>query len=372
VTIPELLKPQGYTSILIGKWHLGHAPGYLPTDQGFDAYFGVPGTNHGDSLNHGLPVAEGFQPGDGLTMEDYEKDAGGKKGTRTILMRDDKVIEWPTDISRLTTRYTQEAVKFIRRNREAPFFLYLAHGTPHHPYTVSQEFEGTSAHGRYGDMIEEIDWSVGEVSKALEKHGLDENTLVIFTSDNGADGKPDKEHPEQGSCLPLRDWKSSNYEGGSRVPFVARWPGQLPAGETIDEMASLLDMLPTFAALAGAEVDTPQKIDGKDIWGMLAKGEPSPQEYLYYGGNGSIAAIRNHTFKYFPGKRDNPGVLYNLKSDIAETTNVVESHPEVARTLAAALEAFQLDLDQNSLEAPVNTAVKKYGDNDYKKETPQK
>lgn len=360
-TIPEVLKPQGYTSICIGKWHLGHALGYLPTDQGFDSYFGVPGTNHGDSMNHGLPVAKGFQPGGALTMEDYEKDAGGKKGERTILMRNQEVVEWPTDISRLTVRYTQEAVKFIKANQDKPFFLYLAHGTPHHPYTVSKEFRGKSAHGLYGDMIEEIDWSVGEVLKAVKELGLDENTLVIFTSDNGADGKPDKVHDEKGSCLPLRDWKGSNYEGGSRVPFVARWPKRIPAGKEVDEIASLLDMLPTFAKLAGAEVDAPQKIDGKDIWGMLANGDTSPHEYIYYGGNGSIAAIRNRTFKYFPGKRDKLGNLYNLKTDIAETTDVAEEYPEIAKELGAALAVFQKDLDENSLEAPINTGVKKGG-----------
>ena len=154
-TIPEVLKPQGYTSMCIGKWHLGHAPGYLPTDQGFDSYFGVPGTNHGDSMNHGLPVAEDFQPGGGLSMEDYKQDAGGKRGTRTILMRNAEVVEWPTDVSRLATRYTQEAVRFIQENKDKPFFLYLAHGTPHHPYTVSKEFRGNSAHGLYGDTAGE-------------------------------------------------------------------------------------------------------------------------------------------------------------------------------------------------------------------------
>ncbi len=358
-TIPEVLKPRGYTSMCIGKWHLGHAPGYLPTDQGFDSYFGVPGTNHGDSMNHGLPVATGFQPGGGLTMEDYKKDAGGKKGERTILMRNAEVVEWPTDISTLTVRYTQEAVQFIKENRGGPFFLYLAHGTPHHPYTVSKEFRGKSAHGLYGDMIEEIDWSVGEVLKAVKDAGIDGNTLVIFASDNGADSKPDKVHEEKGPCLPLRDWKSSQHEGRSRVPFVARWPKQLPAGKKIDEMASLLDMLPTFAKLAGATVDTPQKIDGKDIWGMLASGEPSPHKYIYYGSNGSISAIRNRTFKYFPNKRGTFGKLYDLKTDIAETTDVFEKHPEVAKELGAAMLAFQKDIDENSLEAPVNTGVKK-------------
>ena len=191
-----MLKPKGYTSALIGKWHLGHAVGYLPTDQGFDYYFGVPGTNHGDSLNHGLPVAKDFKPGGGLTMEDYKKDLKAKKGTRTILMRNAEVIEWPTDISRLTLRYTEEAVKFIKKIKPT-FFLFLAHSTPHHPYIVSKEFRGKSAHGLYGDMIEEIDWSTGQVINTLKDLGLDNNTIVIFSSDNGGDGKPNSMHPEK-------------------------------------------------------------------------------------------------------------------------------------------------------------------------------
>ena len=272
VTIAELLENAGYTTACIGKWHLGHALGFLPTDQGFGYYYGVPGTNHGDSSNHGLPVKAGITFGDGLSMDDYKEDAGGKRGTRTILMRNDEVIEWPTDISTLTQRYTEEAIAFIKKNQEKPFFLYLAHSLPHLPYTVSEAFRGKSAHGMYGDIIEEIDWSTGQVLQAIKALGLDDNTLVIFTSDNGGDEKEDKTYKDhKGSCLPLRGWKGSNYEGGSRVPFVARWPGRIPAGISSDEMASIIDMLPTLASLAEVQVNTTQKVDGKNIWSLMSK-----------------------------------------------------------------------------------------------------
>ena len=362
VTIPELLKEKGYTSALIGKWHLGHALGYLPTDQGFDAYFGVPGTNHGDSMNHGLPVVDGFEPGGGLTMEDYKADADkGTHGRSTILMRDDRVIEWPTDITRLIKRYTHESVEFIKENKDKPFFLYIAHGTPHHPYTVDASFRGKSAHGLYGDMIEEIDWSVGEVLKALKENGLEKETIVAFTSDNGADSKPDRNgNEEKGSNLPHRGWKGSSDEGGVRVPFVVTWPGTLPEGKETGAMASLMDILPTFAALAGIEPKTPQKIDGKDIFPIMQclPDVKSPHLYIYYAGNiPRITGARNDRFKLT--NRGKP-VLYDLRSDVGETKDVAAEHPEVVHELEAAIEAFQKDLDEHSLEAPFDAGQANY------------
>ncbi len=362
VTIPEMLKEKGYTSALIGKWHLGHTLGYLPTDQGFDAYFGVPGTNHGDAKTHKLPVADGFKPGGGFTIEDYFADQGkGTHGRSTILMRDDKVIEWPTDITQLTQRYTHEAVQFIRAHKDRPFFLYIAHGTPHHPYTVDASFRGKSAHGLYGDMIEEIDWSVGEVIKALKENGLAENTLVAFTSDNGADSKPDTDgHVEKGSNLPLKGWKGSSDEGGVRVPFVVSWPGTLPEGKETGEIASLMDIFPTYAALAGINPVTPQKIDGKNIFPVMQclPGVKSPNPYIYYAQNTpKINGARNDRFKLMDGKSP---ALYDLRADIGETINVAAEHPEIVQELQRAIELFQKDLDENSLEAPYDAGQAAY------------
>jgi len=362
VTIPEMLKEKGYTSALVGKWHLGHAVGYLPTDQGFDSYFGVPGTNHGDAMNHGLPVADGFKPGGGLTMADYKADADkGTHGCSTVLMRDDRVIEWPTDITQLTKRYTQESVRFIKENKDNPFFLYIAHSTPHHPYTVDASFRGKSAHGLYGDMIEEIDWSVGEVLKALKENGLEGKTIVAFTSDNGADSKPDRHgNPEKGSNLPLKGWKGSSDEGGVRVPFVVTWPGTLPAGKETGEMASLMDILPTFAALAGIEPKTPQKIDGKDIFQVMQclPDVKSPHQYIYYAGNISrITGVRNDRFKL--NNRGSPA-LFDLQSDIGETKDVAAEYPEVVQELQGAIEAFQEDLSEHSLDAPYDAGQALY------------
>ena len=361
VTIPEMLKEKGYTSALIGKWHLGHTIGYLPMDQGFDSYFGCPNPNHGNAMNHGLPVAEGFKPGGGLTMEDYQADAQKGSGRATPLMRDDKVIEWPTDITQLTKRYTHKSVQFIKQNKNKPFFLYIAHGTPHHPYTVDASFRGKSTHGLYGDMIEEIDWSVGEVLKALKENGLEKKTIVAFTTDNGADSKPDRNgNKEKGSNLPLKGWKGSSDEGGVRVPFVVTWPGTLPEGKETGEMASLMDILPTFAALTGIEPKTPQKIDGKNIFPIMKclPDVKSPNKYLYYAPNNPrITAVRNHRFKLFYGKRNE---LYDLRSDIGETKNVADEHPGVVKELKRAIELFQKDLEEHSLEAPFDEGQAAY------------
>ncbi|MDD7986578.1 sulfatase [Lentisphaera marina] len=372
VTIPEMLKKKGYTSALIGKWHLGHTAGYLPRDQGFDYYFGVPGTNHGDAKTHKLPVIDGFKPSGDFTIEDYWADKGkGVHGNSTILMRNDKVIEWPTDITQLTKRYTHDAVRYIKENKDKPFFLYFAHGTPHHPYTVDAAFRGKSAHGLYGDMIEEIDWSVGEVIKALKESGIEKNTIIAFTSDNGADSKPNKDHAEKGSNLPLKGWKGSSEEGGVRVPFVVSWPGTLPEGKKTNEIASLMDIFPTYAALTGIEPKTPQKIDGKNIFPimMCEPGVKSPNKYIYYAGNTpKITGVRNHRFKY----STKTSGLYDMHADIGETKNVADKYPEVLQELQKAMEVFQKDIDENSMEAPFDEGQAAYVEIKNKKEKSSK
>ena len=260
-----------------------------------------------------------------------------------------------------TKRYTQESVRFIKENKDNPFFLYIAHSTPHHPYTVDASFRGKSAHGLYGDMIEEIDWSVGEVLKALKENGLERKTIVAFTSDNGADSKPDRHgNAEKGSNLPLKGWKGSSDEGGVRVPFVVTWPGILPAGKETGEMASLMDILPTFAALAGIEPKTPQKIDGKDIFPVMQclPDVKSPHQYIYYAGNISrITGVRNDRFKL--NNRGSPA-LFDLQSDIGETKDVSAEYPEVVQELQGAIEAFEKDLSQHSLDAPYDAGQALY------------
>ncbi|MBA2707656.1 MAG: sulfatase, partial [Gemmatimonadaceae bacterium] len=256
ITIAELLKARGYATGMIGKWHLGDAPEFLPTRQGFDFYLGIPYSN---DMN---PV---------------------------VLMRDEKVIEEPVNQDTLTKRYTEAAVKFIGNHQAKPFFLYLAHNMPHTPIHASENFRGKSARGLYGDVVEELDWSVGQILDTLNLLKIDENTLVVFTSDNG----PWHMRGEQGgSAFPLRAGKGTTYEGGMRVPFIARWPEHIPKGTTSGEPLSHLDLMPTLAALAGASPPADRTIDGKDISPILL-GKPdakNPHEAFFYFADGSLNA----------------------------------------------------------------------------------
>ena len=251
-TLAEVLKKRGYSTICIGKWHLGDTPEYLPTSRGFDEYYGVP----------------------------YSNDMSPVK-----LMHNTETIEDPADQATLTKRYTEEALKFIEKQREKPFFLYMPHTFPHTPLAASEEFLGKSGMGLYADSIMEIDWSVGEVLKALEKYGLEKNTLVIFTSDNGpANG--------EGSPGGLRGRKGSTYEGGVRAPFVARLPGQIPSGLVCSDITATIDMLPTLANLTGAELPS-KPLDGTDIWNLFTgKQEQIEREVLLYWEGWSLTNAR--------------------------------------------------------------------------------
>jgi arylsulfatase A-like enzyme len=348
VTVAEILKKAGYVTVLIGKWHLGHLPAYLPTRHGFDQFFGIPYSNDMAIDPKNARFARGAVFRDGLTEEAAR--AEKPKNGKVPLMRGEEVIEYPADQSTLTKRYTEEAVKFIRANRDRPFFLYLPHTMPHVPLAVSPEFKGRTK-SLFGDVIEEIDWSVGEVLRAVKDSGLDGKTLVIFTTDNGA---------HQGSSAPLRAKKASVYEGGVRVPCIARWPGKVPAGAVCDEVAATIDVLPTLARLAGVGPPADRVIDGKDIRPLLfgTAGARSPHEfYILAHGGGAVRAGR---WKFYPwpegqepkGKKDKkpapverPRVqLYDLSKDISEKTNVAEQHPEVVARLSAAFERFVADL----------------------------
>jgi len=331
ITVARLLKDRGYATMCIGKWHLGHDPEFLPTRHGFDAYYGIPYSN-----DMPTPTPDG--------------------GKGAVLLRDEKVIEHPTDQATLTERYTAEAVKFIKANQDRPFFLYLPHTFPHVPLHVSDRFKGKSKGGLFGDVVECIDWSCGEILAAIKQAGIDEQTLVLFTSDNGPAGHP---------APPLRGGKGSTWEGGMRVPFIARWPGKVPAGAACAEQASVMDILPTFAGLAGARLPTDRVIDGKDI-GPLVSGRPgarSPHEaFFYYSAYGDLSAVRSGQWKLHiktPASRASAKekeavpvpALYDLSADVGEQTNVAADHPDVVERLTKMAAAFDAQLEKDARPA---------------------
>ncbi len=354
-TIAEMLKSVGYATTCIGKWHLGHHPEFLPTSQGFDSYYGVPYSND-MWLAADMAFAEGAKLGKGLDAGKLK--AGERARNKVPLLRNDQVVEYPADQATLTKRYTGEAVKFIRDNRDKPFFLYLAHTMPHVPLFASEKFKGTSKRGLYGDTIEEIDWCVGEIVKTLKDCGIDEDTLVFFSSDNG----PWLSKGKHGGCaLPLRGGKFTTWEGGMREPTIMRWPGKVPAGKVCAEVAGTIDMLPTIAALAGAKVPTDRIIDGKDIWPLMSgeSGAKSPHEAYYYYRGSRLEAVRCGKWKLrvTQARRKKPSggqaargpqppkaELYDLVGDISESTNLAEKHPDVVQRLAAMIQKFDKEL----------------------------
>ena len=307
-TISEVLKAKDYATICVGKWHVGDHPNFLPHKQGFDSYFGIPYSNDMNRKEVPLP-----------------------------LVRNERVIEAPVDQPMITPRYTKEVVQFIYGNKDKPFFIYLPHTFPHVPLFASSRFKGKSERGRYGDTIEEIDWSTGEILKALKDTGLDEQTLVIFTSDNGSQQK--------GSNLPLRGRKGQTWEGGQRVPCVARWPDKIPKGSQSSEISSTLDLLPTFAKLAGAKLPA-NPIDGHDMSPILLgkEGAKSAHEAFYYYQMDQLQCVRSGKWKLhlaLVSKKRNwgkpegkvPLQLFDLEADIGETTNVSADHPVVVKRL---------------------------------------
>lgn len=347
VTIPEVLKAQGYTTGMVGKWHLGHREGLLPVDQGFDSYAGIPYSN---DMSHDGRVAPSSNMvfNKGLTLADYQSyrgDKDDKEGYRKFKgevpwVENAQVVEWPVDQRQLTKRYTDKAVAFIKQNQDKPFFLYLAHSMPHIPLYVSDAFAGKSENGLYGDVIQEIDWSVGQVLQALRDSGLDQKTLVVFTSDNGpwlTQGK------NGGSAGPLRDGKTTTYEGGQRVPCIMWWPGMVPSGKTCDLHLSTLDLMPTIAGLAGTKPPQDRPIDGLDMRAVLAgRFDQAPvRDWFAYARQ---EAIRIGDWKYRKGpetakgeKGDRAVQLFNLKDDVGERTNLADRYPERTAEMAKRL-----------------------------------
>ncbi len=322
VTIADMLRDHGYATGIFGKWHLGHRPGLMPTDQGFDTFFGVPYSND---------------------MAQIHRARNNNYPFRLPLMRDNEVIEWEPDQRQMTRMYTDEAVAFIEEHKDRPFFVYLPHSMPHIPLYASEDFEGTSPRGLYGDVIEEIDWSVGQVVAALEAYGLTGNTLVFFTSDNGP-WLPFKLNG--GSAGLLRGGKGTNWEGGQRVPAVVAMPGTIPAGSVCREVVTTMDLLPTIAALTGATLPD-RVIDGHDITALL-RGEPgasSPTEaFLYYSSNGDLAGIRHGPWKLLLES----GELYHVDRDPGEQYNVANNHADRIAELRALAEQMDAEITEHA------------------------
>ncbi len=328
ITFAEVMKKQGYKTACVGKWHLGHLEPYLPTNHGFDSYFGIPYSNDMDATEGGRkkfqdPKIEYFN---------------------VPLMRDEEIIERPADQNTITKRYTEESIKIIKENKDQPFFLYLAHSLPHVPLFASKKFKDTSLRGLYGDVIEEIDWGVGQILKTLEDEGIAENTLVVFTSDNG----PWLTFNEQGgSAGLLREGKGCTFEGGMREPTIFWWPGKIEPG-VVTDMGSTMDLLPTACLLAGGEVPDDREIDGVDLRPVLFGEGESPRDSLIYYRGQEIYAARKGQFKahfitkpaYGGGETEHhdPPLLYHLGHDPSEQYNIADKHPEVIEEIRKMVE----------------------------------
>jgi len=344
VTIAEVLKGKGYATACIGKWHIGHKPKFLPTRQGFDSYFGIPYSND-MTIDPEALLADNINLRNGFTADRIKKEK--PKKNLVPLMRNEEVIEYPCDQTTLTKRYTEEAVKFISENKDSPFFLYLPHTMPHIPLFASEQFKGKSKRGLYGDTIEEIDWSVGQILKSIKETGIDQKTLVIYTSDNGP-WKLDR--GRGGSAYPLRGYKFQTYEGGMRVPCIMRWPGKVPEGTSCDEVAASIDLMPTIAKLAGAKLLKDRKIDGKDIWPLMSgtEGAVSPHDmYYYYKGNRLESARQGKWKIRRSGKKSQSVELYDLDSDISETKNLAKENEALVKDMIKKMNLFDEDLKKS-------------------------
>ncbi|MBW8332289.1 MAG: sulfatase [Prolixibacteraceae bacterium] len=354
-TIAEVLKKRNYKTAAIGKWHLGHLREFLPLQQGFDEYLGIPYSNDMWPVNY-----------DGTPFSAEKRDRKFDFPPLPLIDGNEKVAEFNSlnDQAEITTIYTERAVRFISDNRKNQFFLYLAHSMPHVPLAVSEKFKGKSEQGMYGDVIMEIDWSVGEIMKALEKNGLDKNTLVIFTSDNGPWLNFGNHAGSNGG---LREGKGASFEGGQREPCIMKWPGHIQEGTICNKLASTIDILPTLAAIT--EAPLPEKrIDGVNILPLLLGDEnANPREsFLYYYRKNSLEAVRKGNWKlvfahpgrtyigFKPGADGFPGAtnenfaheegLYDLRRDAGERFDVKEFYPEVVADLKKLADEARQDL----------------------------
>lgn len=343
-TLAETLKQAGYRTGMVGKWHLGHLEAYRPTRHGFDSYFGIP----------------------------YSNDM-----TSVVYLRNNTVDDFRVDQRYITQRYTQEALTFIDQHKASdptatagsqPFFLYVAHNMPHIPIYASPEFVGKSGRGLYGDVIQELDWSVGQIMKKLRDSGLEENTLVIFSSDNGPWLVMDE---DGGSAGPLREGKQTTFEGGMRVPAIACWKGKIPAGQTNTDLATMMDWFPTLTKLGGGKLPANLPIDGEDIWPVLmGTGKRKGQQLAYYS-NGKLEAFRLGDWKLklpYGGNADTPGqkalaahplLLFNLRQDVGEQTNLAEQNGAKVAEIKAAITAFEQSLGKLPSTKVIRTGADK-------------
>ena len=322
ITIARLLKNAGYATKIVGKWHCGDQKKFLPTRHGFDSYYGIPYSND-------MGIQKEDDPNPPLP-----------------LLRDEEVIQAQPDQRGITERYVEESVRFLRENKDQPFFLYLAHMHVHLPHYPPERFVRESENGVYGAGVACIDWAADVLFHELKSLGLDDETMVIFTSDNGS-----RVHGEGGSNGPLRATKGTTWEGGQRVPCIMRWPGKIHAGQTCSELTLSMDFYPTLAAIGGAEVPTDRIIDGKDIRSLIhgEEGATTPHDSFFYYKRNAIEAVRSGHWKLHIRKDDQEiGELYNLKTDIGETSNVFDQHPEIVRDLMAKIDACRQDIGDDA------------------------
>ena len=343
-TIAEVLKPLGYATACYGKWHLGHHPKFLPMRHGFDDYFGLPYSN-----------------------DMWPKHPTNKSFPDLPLIEGERILEYNPDQTQLTTWYTERAVRFIEKNKDQPFFLYLPHSMAHVPLFVSDKFKGKSERGLYGDVMMEIDWSVGQILSTLKRLDIDEKTLVIFCSDNG----PWLSYGDHsGLAKPLREGKGTSFDGGHREPTVMRMPGKIPAGTVCNEPASTMDILPTVAKLTGAKLPA-HRIDGKDIWPLMSgvPGAKSPHEAFFYYRSFALEAVRSgkwklhmsHSYRTLAGRQGGTGgqpakyeqgkigpALFDLAGDIGEQHDVSARHPAIVKRLMALADEMRQDLGDSA------------------------
>lgn len=337
ITVAEVLKDVGYATAIVGKWHLGDQPEFLPNQQGFDLHFGLPYSNDMG------PASDGVKSDLGQPLPKSTK----ANQPPLPLLRNGKVIKrvMPDDQQSLVEIYTDEGVKFIKENKSRPFFLYMPHNAVHFPIYPGKKWAGKSPNGLYSDWVEEVDWSVGRMLDTLREQGLSERTFVIFTSDNGGTSRAVN--------APLKGNKGSTWEGGMRVPTIAWWPGKIPADTTTDAIAGMFDILPTFAVLSGGKIPADRKLDGANIWPHLTGGpvaKPVHETFFFYAGL-ALHAVRHGDWKLHivasgqgNKKKEETLQLYNLKTDIGESKNVIAEHPEIVAQLQSLIANMKDDL----------------------------
>ncbi|MCM5662553.1 sulfatase family protein [Galbibacter mesophilus] len=346
ITIAEQLKKVGYATACVGKWHLGHKEQCLPTNNGFDYYFGIPYSN------------DMSFSGEFSSAEERKDVLGGSKETKSEyfnvpLLRNEKILEQPADQTTITKRYTEEAVSYIKKNKAKPFFLYLAHNLPHIPLFASKDFLGKSDRGLYGDVVEEIDYGIGEIIKTLKEEGLAENTIVVFTSDNGPWLSFDE---KGGSAGLLRAGKGTTWEGGMREPCIFWSPGNIAPG-IIHDLGATMDLLPTFSAIANVPLPENRPLDGYDLSPTLFQQKASPRDHIYYYRSTELFAYREGPYKVhfvtqgaygqFGGREEHrQPLLYNLNEDPSEKYNIADKHPEIIARLQARIQKDTLSIER--------------------------